>query len=81
MSRERIENINQQINALKMRRARLVHEESEAARKLRTRQAIILGNWLLSQDLEMVERIKARLTRPQDRAAFGLDDQGGSAAT
>ena len=80
MSRERIESIDQQINALKMRRSRILREESEAARRLRTRQAIILGTWLMDQDLAMVERIKARLTRPQDRAAFGLDQDGSAGA-
>lgn len=46
--------------------------QKTAERKEIARQKIILGGWLLTNDLARVEEIKVALVRDQDRAAFGL---------
>lgn len=68
-----IADIEKEIAQLQARRAQLVAKETQEERKARTRQAAILGGWLLANDSEYVERIKTKLTRPQDRKAFGLE--------
>lgn len=80
MSRK-IEELDAQIAQLKARKQKLVARESAEARRIRTRQAAILGAWLMANDQAQVERIKAALVRPQDRAAFGLQADDSSADT
>lgn len=68
-----VADIDKEIEQLRARRATLVAKESDAERRIRTRQAAILGGWLLANDPALVETIKNKLTRDQDRNAFGLE--------
>lgn len=72
-----VSELDAEIEKLKARKAKLVARETSEQRKVRTRQAAILGGWLMAREPAAVERIKALLTRPQDRAAFGLETQTG----
>jgi hypothetical protein len=72
MADSRIEIIDRRLEQLKARRSQLLARENAALRRLRTRQAIILGTWLLSERPDVVDLIKTRLVRPQDRQAFDL---------
>jgi len=67
-----IAELDQEIKQLQARKQKLATLEAAAERKRLERQKIILGGWLMSQRPDMVEHIKGALTRPQDRAAFGL---------
>ena len=88
MQSERIAAIDRQLEMLKSRRSQLVARATVEQRRLRTRQAIILGTWLMANHPDLVDDIKKQLDRPQDRKAFGLDEgdraasvgQGGSNA-
>lgn len=60
------------IKQLKARHAKLLAHENSIERAKRTRQAIIIGSWLMANDPQRVEQIIAGLTRDQDRSAFDL---------
>jgi len=65
--------ISQKISQLQNQLDQELARESEAERKLRSRQAIILGTWLMKNKPERaLEIANQALRRPQDRAAFGL---------
>lgn len=65
--------IEQQILQLKNRLSLELARESDAERKLRSRQAIILGTWLMKNEPKHAHAIANKaLRRTQDRAAFGL---------
>lgn len=68
-----IEQIDAEIEKLKAKRAQIAARETAEQRRKRTQQAIIVGTWVIANDQATVERVKASLTRPQDRRAFGLD--------
>lgn len=68
----RIIEIDKRLEQLKARREKLALAESAQLRKMENKQKIILGAWLLQNDKAMVEKIKEKLTRPQDRKAFDL---------
>lgn len=65
--------LDARIEQLKARKAKILARQSEQDRKARARQAIIIGAWVQANRPELVEEIKAGLTRDQDRAAFGLE--------
>lgn len=65
--------IEAKIEQLKARKQAIQARESQRERKARARQAIILGAWVQANRPDVVEACKAALTRPQDRAAFGLE--------
>lgn len=69
--------IDAEIQKLKAKKAQMVARETAEQRRARTRQAAILGGWLMANEPATVERIKSALTRPQDRKAFGLDELPG----
>jgi hypothetical protein len=48
----------------------LAAKQSAADRKLKDRQKIIIGAWLMENNQDQVAKIVASLTRPQDKAAF-----------
>jgi hypothetical protein len=54
------------------RKADLLKAQESVERKKAARQAIILGKWLIANDLTTVEKIKLSLVRDQDRVAFDL---------
>ncbi len=65
--------ISQKISQLKNQLSQELARESEADRKLRSRQAIILGTWLMkNQPKHALAIANKALRRTQDRAAFGL---------
>ena len=73
---QRIEDLDKRIEQLRARRQKLVARESVKARSLRTRQAVIIGTWIMGNRPELAEEVVRQLTRPQDRAAFGLEEPG-----
>jgi hypothetical protein len=64
--------LDEKIRQLQARKQKLAAREAAEARRRRTRQAAILGGWLMGNDPQRVREIVASLTRPQDRAAFDL---------
>ena len=68
----RIAELDKKMAQLKIRREKLALAESVQLRKSENKRKIILGAWLLHNDKTMVETIKSKLTRPQDRKAFDL---------
>lgn len=65
-------NIDSKLEQLREQRNQLVARESHAKRKLRTRQMIIIGAWVLNKHPEWVLPIAKLQERRQDREAFGL---------
>lgn len=88
MTQQTIAELDRRLDQLRMRKAELVARENATLRRTRTRQAVILGTWMLSNRPEWVEEVKSMLNRPQDLAVFGgaparvdipLDDLEGTA--
>ena len=88
MTQQTISDLNRKLEQLRQRKAQLVAREHTAERRLRTRQAVILGSWMMSHRPAWVEEVKSMLNRPQDLAVFGgaparvdipLDDLEGTA--
>jgi hypothetical protein len=73
MPARNLSHIEREIEQLQAKRAQLLAVKRQDDRKQRTRQAAILGGWLLAHDPATVQQILVALKRPQDRAAFGLD--------
>lgn len=71
---KRIQDIDRQLEQLKARRAALLAQDETRERRRRTRMAIILGTWLMSNRPDLVEQVKGQLARPQDRRTFGIVD-------
>jgi hypothetical protein len=69
---ERLQTLDQQLAELTATRRAILAECAAGERRLRTRQAAILGGWLMAHDPDAAKRIVQMLKRPQDRAAFGL---------
>ena len=73
MQPNKVESIKQRITQLENRLTQELARESDAARKLRSRQAIILGTWLMKERPKDARAIADKgLRRDQDRAVFGL---------
>lgn len=68
----RILEIDKRLEQLKAKREKLAMAETAQKRKMESKQKIILGGWLLQHDQTLVESIKGRLTRAQDRKAFDM---------
>ena len=67
-----IQDLDLKISQLQARKAKLAARETAAQRKTRTRQAIIIGSWILENRPSVAEEAKNALTRKQDRECFGL---------
>lgn len=67
-----IENIDRQLQQLKEQRMQLLKAEKWAARKRRDRQCYVVGGYLMRHMPKIIEEIKVKLERKQDRDAFGL---------
>lgn len=67
-----IEELDKQIRQMQAQKDNLLQKQKRAERENLTRQKIILGGWMLANNPEQVEAVKAELTRDQDRIAFGL---------
>lgn len=71
-TQERKAALELKIKQLKARHAKLLARESSIERAKRTRQAVIIGSWLMANDPQRVQQIIAGLTRDQDKAAFDI---------
>ena len=71
MMKQTIANLDKKLDQLRARKAQLLARDGAAMRSARTRQAIILGTWLLAHRPDLVDEVTAQLTRPQDIKAFG----------
>ena len=69
---ERLQDIDSKLVELLAKKRAIEFEQTAAQRRARNHQCVILGAWLMANDEDAVERIKGQLSRPQDRAAFGL---------
>lgn len=67
-----LERIDEKLEQLRKRRLLLANRETKEKRATRTRKAIIVGSWIISNDDAQYQRIINNLTRDQDRAVFGL---------
>lgn len=72
MAHTNIESIDLKLQQLKNQRAQLLARQCATERKRITRQAIIIGKWIMARKPELVIAIAKVLVRPQDRWAFGL---------
>ena len=72
MTSRSIESIDLKMHQLKNRRSQLLAKQSDAERKRSTRQAIIIGKWIMTKQAVLAAAIPHELERDQDRAAFGL---------
>lgn len=73
MQPNKVESIKQRITQLENRLTQELARESDVARKLRSRQAIILGTWFMKNHPDKAREIADKgLRRDQDRAVFGL---------
>ena len=72
MTPNNIQSIDIKLQQLKNRRSQLLAKQCDAKRKRSTRQAIIIGKWLMARKPELVTAIANVLERTQDRAAFDL---------
>ena len=72
MTSRSIESIDLKMHQLKNRRSQLLAKQCDAERKRSTRQAIIIGKWIMARKPELVTAISKVLERDQDRAVFKL---------
>lgn len=72
MAKRTIEELNKVIEQAQKQKETILQKLKNQEREQSTRQKIILGGWILANDLELVEKVKEGLTRDQDRIAFGL---------
>lgn len=71
MAQQTIAELDKRLEQLRLRKAKLVAREGATQRRIRTRQAVILGAWMLSHRPAWVEEAKSLLDRPHDLAVFG----------
>lgn len=71
MAQQTIAELDKRLEQLRLRKAKLVAREGATQRRIRTRQAVILGAWMLSHRPDWVAEAKSLLDRPQDLAVFG----------
>lgn len=86
MTLNNIQSIDIKLQQLKNRRAQLLAQHDANERKRVTRQAVIIGKWVMAKRPELVSEIASMLDRDQDRAVFKLptkadDGQAASRAT
>jgi hypothetical protein len=62
--------IEEKIKQLKAQHAAILAKTNKSERAKRTRQAVILGGWLLANEPQKVAQIVAGLSREQDKKAF-----------
>lgn len=72
MTPNNIQSIDIKLQQLKNRRAQLLAQHDAAERKRITRQAVIIGKWVMAKRPELVSEIASVLERDQDRAVFKL---------
>ena len=67
-----IESIDLKLQQLRNQRSQLLAKQCDKERKRSTRQAIIIGKWIMTKQAVLAAAIAQELERDQDRAAFGL---------
>lgn len=78
MTPNNILSIDIKLQQLKNRRAQLLAQHDAAERKRVTRQAVIIGKWVMSKRPELVTEIVGMLERDQDRAVFKMPPAAGT---
>lgn len=78
MTHDNIQSIDIKLQQLKSRRAQLLAQHSAAERKRITRQAVIIGKWVMAKRPGLVSEIASMLERDQDRAVFKLPPTAGT---
>jgi hypothetical protein len=78
MTPNNIQSIDIKLQQLKNRRARLLAQHDATERKRITRQAVIIGKWVMAKRPELVSEIASMLKRDQDRAVFKLPPTAGT---
>ncbi len=69
---KKLSDIDEKIAQLRALRQQVASREAMNARRDRSRQCSILGEWLLSHEPSKVQEIVQRLERDQDRKTFGF---------
>jgi hypothetical protein len=69
-AKTKLDELEKKIAQLKARKEKILAVASRKDRAKRTRQAIILGSWLMANEPAKVAQIVAGLTRDQDKKAF-----------
>jgi len=72
MTPNNIQSIDIKLQQLKNRRALLLAQHGATERKRITRQAVIIGKWVMAKRPELVTEITGMLERDQDRAVFKM---------
>ena len=72
MTPNNIQSIDIKLQQLKNRRALLLAQHGATERKRITRQAVIIGKWVMAKRPELVTEIAGMLERDQDRAVFKM---------
>lgn len=72
MTPNNIQLIDIKLQQLKNRQSQLLAKQCDAERKRSTRQAIIIGKWIMTKQAVLATAIPHELELDQDRAAFGL---------
>jgi len=78
MTHDNIQSIDIKLQQLKNRRAQLLAQHDAAERKRITRQAVIIGKWVMAKRPGLVTEIASMLVRDQDRAVFKLPPTAGT---
>lgn len=78
MTHDNIQSIDIKLQQLKNRRAQLLAQHGIAERKRLTRQAVIIGKWVMAKRPGLVSEIASLLERDQDRAMFKLPPTAGN---
>src|SRR6218665_1543414 len=72
MTPNNIQSIDLKLQQLKNRRAQLLAQHDATERKRITRQAVIIGKWVMAKRPELVSEIAGTLERDQDRVVFKM---------
>lgn len=72
MTPNNIQSIDIRLQQLKNRRALLLAQHGATERKRITRQAVIIGKWVMAKRPELVTEIAGMLERDQDRAVLKM---------
>jgi hypothetical protein len=70
---DEIEYIEKKMTQLRARKLDLQSKKDLKDRKARSRRAHVLGEWLIANAPDAVEKIKLKLDNAKDRRAFGLE--------
>ena len=72
MTPNNIQSIDIKLQQLKNRRSQLLAKQCDAKRKRSTRQAIIIGKWIMTKHAVLAAAIPNELEREQDRSLIHI---------